>query len=215
MKKCIICGSVAQCSELDGLVIGEDDLLIAADGGYDILTEAGYKPDILIGDLDSLKCKPIDVEIKKFEVRKDDIDTILCVKHGIERGYRSFVLYGVIGGRLDHTIASVQTLAYIVSRGCEGEIRGRQYLTILNNSSISFDETSRGKISVFSYSPLCEGVCESGLDYTISDARLDYSFPLGVSNEFIGKRATVSVKKGLLLVICEDEKQIKVIKNEK
>ncbi len=214
-NKCIICGSVGTPDQLDGLQMKSGDLLIAADGGFDILAEAGYKPDLLIGDLDSIEGVPNDTEVLKYDVRKDDSDTLLAIKYGMSCGFERFTLYGVIGGRLDHTIASIQALAYINSRSCFGEIRGNEYITLLNSSSICFDSTSRGKISLFSYSEKCSGVTVRGLDYTLDDAVLHNTFPIGLSNEFIGEKAEIDVKNGELLIICECGKKIKLAKNEK
>lgn len=58
-------------------------------------------------------------------------------------------------------------------------------------------------VSVFCHSDRAEGVTIQGLKYTLQDAELTNGFPLGVSNEFIGERAEISVKKGILLVTVE------------
>ena len=62
---------------------------------------------------------------------------------------------------------------------------------------------SHGFISVFSLSDESVGVCESGLKYTLDDYTLNNRFPLGVSNEFIGESAKISVKSGTLLIVFE------------
>lgn len=215
-NKCIICGSFGNTAQLAGLRVKEGDLLIAADGGYDILTKAGYKPNILVGDLDSIEKSPAsDTEILKFDVRKDDSDTLLAIKYGMSKGYKNFTLYGVIGGRLDHTIASLQALAYINSRNCYGEIRGKEYITLLDSSSLRFARTCKGTISVFSYSEKCTGLTIKGLDYCLDHAEIVNKFPIGLSNEFIGEEAEISVENGVLLIVCESGKKIKIAKNEK
>lgn len=215
-NKCIVCGSFGTHAQLCGLRVEDGDLLIAADGGYDILTKAGYKPNILIGDLDSIAKTPSDdTEILKFDVRKDDSDTLLAIKYGMSKGYKNFTLYGVIGGRLDHTVASLQALAYINSQNCYGEIRGKEYITLLDSSSLRFDRACKGTISVFSYSEKCIGVTIKGLDYCLDRAELVNKFPIGLSNEFTGEEAEINVENGVLLIICESGKQIKILKNKK
>ena len=49
-------------------------------------------------------------DIIHVPVEKDDTDTLLCLKYGMELGYREFLMIGGIGGRLDHTMANIQTL---------------------------------------------------------------------------------------------------------
>jgi len=60
-----------------------------------------------------------------------------------------------------------------------------------------------GTLSVFAMSGKAEGVTLRGVLYPLEDTELACDFPLGVSNEFTGKPATVSVKNGTLLVIWQ------------
>jgi len=41
----------------------------------------------------------------------------------------------------------------------------------------------------------------TGLRYELTGASLTSSFPLGVSNAFVGKNATVTVENGAILII--------------
>ena len=70
-----------------------------------------------VGDFDSLGQVPEGENIVRHPVMKDDTDMMLAVKLGLERGYTRFHIYGGMGGRTDHTIANIQTLAYIAGRG--------------------------------------------------------------------------------------------------
>lgn len=177
------------------------DLVIAADAGYERLLRYGTLPDIAVGDFDSLGYVPECSEIIKHPVRKDDTDTVLAVKTGLERGYKRFVIYGGVGGRTDHTIANLQTLSYLSNRGAVGFLCGNGVTyTAVTNSSLRFKPCPRGTVSVFSATSVCEGVYISGLSYELTDAVLNFDFPLGVSNEFCGKASEIGVKSGTLTV---------------
>ena len=93
MATCYIYGAMP-CGSTEKLEKG--DLLIAADGGYAYLQ--GQKPDLVVGDFDSLGYVPEGEQIIRHPVQKDDTDMLLAVREGLKRGYRKFVLYGGIGG---------------------------------------------------------------------------------------------------------------------
>lgn len=184
------------------------DLVIACDGGYSALLSKGIEPDILIGDLDSFSGKlPSDVEIIRHPVIKDDTDCMLCIKYGIENGYTDFVILGGMGGgRVSHTYANIQSLAYLAEKGMHGElISDRCRMTVIKDGDLTFDEGQRGHVSVFAYGGRAFGVSLKGLKYSSDNITLDDKFPLGVSNSFIGTPSSISVQNGYLLVILENE----------
>ncbi len=183
------------------LDITDGDIVIAADGGYEYLDKIGIKPDIYMGDFDSAPKPQTNADIEVFKCEKDDTDTLLAVKHGFELGFKSFKIYGGCGGRADHTFSNIQTLAYIVSRGGRAMLFGNSEVYTVTDSEVSFGGDMKGKISVFSLSDKAEGVSIKGLKYELEDSVLTNLFPLGVSNEFIGKPSEISVKNGLLLII--------------
>ena len=204
MKTCYIFGAAA-CN-LSSFSKESDDLVIAADGGYATLKKLNIKPDLVVGDFDSLGTVPKDESVIKHPIKKNDTDTLLAVKIGLEKGFKKFVIYGAVGGRLDHTIASLQTAAFIAENGGRAYICDSTHtITVIKNSSISFKKKSSGIISLFALSGIAEGVTIDGLLYTLNDARLTPDFPLGVSNEFIDKESTISVKDGVLTIIFEGD----------
>ena len=92
------------------LAAGREALVIAADGGLRHLEDQGLRPDLIVGDFDSLGRAPQGDNVLRHPVEKDDTDMLLAVRMGLDRGYGTFVLYGGLGGRLDHTLANLQTL---------------------------------------------------------------------------------------------------------
>lgn len=203
-KRCIIVGAgefaAAEFEKEKG------GLLIAADGGIDALLAMGKAPDIFIGDFDSVKDTVLSripgCEILRLPKEKDDTDTVAAIKVGIERGCADFALYGGVGGRLDHTLANIEILAYLASRGLRGTLYGIDFsVTALRNGAVTFPADQRGGLSVFSHSDRSVGVTISGLKYSLTDATLQSDFPLGVSNEFTGKESSVSVRDGTLILL--------------
>lgn len=178
------------------------DLVIAADAGYKNLQKFGITPGVLIGDFDSLETLPKGVKCLRFPVRKDDTDTMLAVKYGLEKGYKTFVIYGGAGGRTDHFLANLQTLNFIALNGGIGFLKGEDFSFLtFSSKKIVLDEKLSGDISVFASSNACEKVTIKGLLYETENTALSPDFPLGVSNKFIGKKAEISVQSGTLTVL--------------
>ncbi len=205
MKTCYIFGAAQ--GNPQNLKILKNDLLIAADGGYETVKKLKLKPDILLGDFDSLGFIPeFEGEIIKHPTIKDDTDTMLAIKTGLNRGFKRFVLYGCTGKRLDHTLANIQALSYIANHSAQGFIFGDGYcITAIKNGKLTFKPRDRGNVSVFSLGDGAEGVNIKGLFYELDNASINYDFPLGISNEFIGKSSEISVQKGILTIIWDGD----------
>jgi thiamine pyrophosphokinase len=207
MSICYIFGSALGDSK--NFAPTENDLVIAADAGYLKIKELGFTPDLAVGDFDSLSEIPTDTEIIKHPVKKDDTDTLLAVKIGLEKGYKSFVIFGAIGGRLDHTIATIQTATFVAENGGIAYIYdGNHTVTAIKNSTINFKDNAKGYISIFALSGVAKGVSIKGLLYELNDAEITPYFPVGVSNEFIGKESKISVTDGILTIIFEGPKDL-------
>lgn len=187
--------------------IEENDLVIAADGGWQHCQRAGITPDLLLGDFDSLAQVPDFPHIRRVPVEKDDTDMMLAVKEGLARGATEFHLYGGMGGkRTDHTIANLQTLVYLTHHGARGYLYGDgEVYTAIRDGAATFPAREAGILSVFCLGPDAGGVTIRGAQYPLEDAVLKASFPLGVSNHFIGRDITVSVERGCLLIGLRDE----------
>ena len=183
------------------------DTVIAADGGWRICQREGITPDLLLGDFDSLEAVPDFPRIRRVPVEKDDTDMMLAVKEGLSRGETEFHLYGGMGGsRTDHTIANLQTLLYLAERGAQGWLYGDgEAYTAIRDGSMTFPAQEKGILSVFCMGADAEGVTIRDAFYEIGDVTLTADFPLGVSNHFVGKPITVSVKKGSLLIGLHEE----------
>ena len=202
MKKCIC--YIIGAGENYGLDFTPlpNDFVIAADAGLRYLEQCGIAANLVIGDFDSLKNLPTHPNTLALNPEKDDTDMLAAVREGIKAGYSVFHIYCGTGGRIDHTIANLQVLSYLAQNGMQGFLFDKDYvMTAITNCKISFDKIPSGYISVFSYTEKSEDVYLQGLKYELNNATLTNTFPLGVSNEFIGKESSVSVDAGTLLLV--------------
>lgn len=185
--------------------INEKDIVIAADSGIINTQKFNIEPDFIIGDFDSLGYTPTNINTIIHPIEKDDTDTMLAVKLGIEKGYKNFRIWGCIGGRLDHTIANIQTASYIVDNGGNAIFFGdNENFTVIKNSRIDFDKSNNGNISIFALEN-CIDVNIEGLYYELKNGYLTSNYPLGTSNKFNNKDVTISVGYGKLLIIWENQ----------
>lgn len=179
--------------------------IIAADGGLVHLEEQSIVPDLIVGDFDSLGRIPEGGNVLCHPVEKDDTDMMLAVREGLKRGCREFVLYGGLGGRLDHTVANLQTLVFLARQGASGWLLGEGLAAaVVRSGSLTFGAEHRGTVSVFCMGADARGVDLEGLYYPLRNAELTSGFPLGVSNQFTGVTARITVREGELLVIWEE-----------
>ncbi len=201
MKNCVI--FCAAGFESLAFPMEDGSLIIAADGGLAHCRKLGIRPDIILGDFDSLGYTPEGAQV--FPTEKDDTDAMLAIKTGLAAGCKSFVIYGGLDGeRLDHTLANYQALQYLADRGARGTLVGIHYMaTVIENDSLCFPPRKEGILSVFCMGKDARGVDIEGLHYPLRDGVLTAGFPLGVSNHFTGGAARISVKDGSLLILWQ------------
>lgn len=181
----------------------ESDLIICADGGYKYKSLLGRECDMVVGDFDSYGSIPETENKIVAPTEKDETDMMLAVDLGLEKGYREFVLLGALGGeRNDHSVANIQLLHYITSKGARGTIyHGDEIFTAFSNGTLKLGAELKGYVSVFSLSDESRGVTIRNLKYILNDATLYSYMPIGVSNEFLGCESSVTVEEGRLLVV--------------
>ena len=196
--KCIIIG--AGSFNNPKIIKEKDDLLICADGGYLYAAKQDLKVDLLVGDFDSLKDIPLDVQTVKLNKIKDETDLYIAIEEGIKRGYQTFDIYGALGGRIEHTIANIQILANLKSKGLTAKlIDDKTIVEMLSTGTYIYNERC-GYISLFSYTNEST-ITIKNLLYEVNNKTISNEFPLGIDNEFIGKESTVTVHNGLVLSI--------------
>ncbi|MEG2087070.1 MAG: thiamine diphosphokinase [Angelakisella sp.] len=215
----VVCAGSLHPATLTRWQVRTDGLIIAADGGYLHCRTLGLTPHLIVGDFDSAPRPDSTVETLVFPARKDDTDCMLALREGIARGCNRFTLLGATGGRLDHTLAAIQSLAWLWEQPATGGTapRGvlcdRHTLITLVRPGEPLVLTADGYpclgdcyLSVFALDSVCTGVTLQGVAYPLDNHTLTNSFPLGVSNRVNTPQATVSVATGRLLVLLADER---------
>lgn len=188
------------------------DYLIGADGGTRHALALGLRPHAVVGDLDSLEPDTVaalaaqGVEIERYPVAKDQTDLELAIEAGLAAGASEILLLGALGGRLDQTLANLLILAQrhwpVPLRLAEGEqlaqvLRGGECLTL--------HAAPGSTVSAIPLSTTVTGITYTGLVYPLVDATLAIGSTRGVSNVVASSPATVTIKEGVLLVVCVTE----------
>jgi len=201
MQRCVIF-CAGERGKID-FELTKDDFVICCDAGYEAAAEMDVIPDLIMGDFDSYSEKlPSDIETMTFPVEKDDTDSMLAVKEGLRRGYRSFVLLFPLGGRLDHTFANIQTLAFLMEHDAEGVLIGPwDTVRLLRNGTLTLDRKPDRTFSLFAFMGTAKGVSLSGMQYTLDNAEVTEAFPIGLGNHILEATGTVTVNDGTLLII--------------
>ena len=180
------------------------DRIICADSGLYHCEKLEIVPDIVIGDFDSFEgeINP-DCKVIKTSPEKDDTDTMMCVKYAIENGAENIKIYGGLSGRLDHTVANIQTLKYCAERNIRAVIDDglNRALVQGEKSMCQYLKNDSEYFSVFSLTDKVFIRELSGVKYPLENYYLTSGFPLGVSNEIISLRATLEVSGGYALII--------------
>jgi len=203
MKRCVIIGGAQiRNPELVRSRINADDFLIFCDSGLRHMQELQVQPDLIVGDFDSHRCPDTEVETIVLPREKDDTDTVFGVKEALRRGFDTFLLVGVIGARLDHTLGNVSILLMLSQLGKHAQIiDDYSEMEIVAQKPVFIDD-SWAFFSLLNISGVARGVCIEHAKYPLQDAEITCAYPYGISNEVLpGERACVSVKEGCLLLI--------------
>lgn len=209
-RKCIIIG--AGDLTVGHVNVSEDDLVIAVDGGINYCGVLEIEPDIILGDFDSVNeaqreailqmKEQVPDRVMLLNPEKDDTDMLAAIRLGLKKGYDYFLIYGGTGGRMEHTLANIQCLLFLKNQGAVGYLMdGNGMIFVMKNEEVKLRDNLEGYFSLFCLGKEAKGVYIKGMKYELEDYTMTNDFPIGVSNEFIGKEATVSVRDGELVGI--------------
>jgi len=210
VKKAIIIanGQVVKPPNLKNYITSSA-IIIAADGGIHNCISLGIRPNIIIGDLDSIEVRKIEeywdagVQIIQYPTHKDETDLELALHHTKEIGVCEVILLGGLGARWDMTIANILLIAHPQYKDMNILILdGTQELFILRAGLHSIVHGHPGGlISLIPIAGDVTGIVTSGLEYPLNDETLQYGTARGVSNVFTQEQAQIFITQGVLLCV--------------
>lgn len=203
MRALILCDGEPPSGELLHQQAATADLIIATDGAATWAQAAGVRPQVVIGDFDSLHQPHAGWEVVDAGAhgQQENSDAEKALLLALDRGATEVVLLGATGQRLDHTLANVWLAA---------KYHDRAAITLLDDYGacqiVSGRHALRPKAgSVISLVPLTPGVVvrTEGLKWPLAG-------PLepgtrGLSNQAERDETVVEVASGLVAVMVVTE----------
>ncbi len=193
-------------------------MVIAADGGAARCLSAGVRPDLVVGDLDSLPSdaqealRKLGVEVRAVSVDKDESDTELCLLAALQHAATHITVLGALGiVRPEHSFANFLLLADPRFDGVELAIVGHGSRTWRIGTADGPGEagivgTAGDYVSLFALDPHVDGIHTEGLRFALQGATLPLGRPLGLSNELTADQGRVTSGRGRLLVVHTDRR---------
>ena len=184
-----------------------DDYYIAVDGGLRRLRNLYKTPGLVIGDLDSATSAEVagaeaqGIEVRRYPAEKDETDLELALLAAIEKGFNEILLVGVLGGRLDHTLANLFLLTLPQLEGLKVTIEnGDEELFMIRDHAMINGQAGE-VVSLIPFNDPVTGVQTTHLQYPLKRETLYPQRTRGISNVMLGNEAEVSIESGLLLCI--------------
>ena len=207
-------GTITDFERVRAALTGENGVqVIAANGGAHYCAMLQLTPDLVIGDLDSLdeglraRLAAAGVRIEAYPRDKDRTDLELALRAAVNRNPERILLFGLLGGRLDQTIANLLLLArpeWGPAQLITVEGPDTAYL-VRGGDSLEIDGKPGETVSLIPLSPLVRGVTTQGLRWALNEAELSFGSTLGISNELDSVPAVIHTTGGVLLVVHRTE----------
>ena len=203
MKRCVIVGG-ADINNY-GFIrdkLCADDYVVFCDSGLKHLKQLQVPPSLIVGDFDSHENPHLDVETIVLPCEKDDTDTVYAVKEAINRGFDDFLLIGIVGARLDHTLGNVSILLHLDLLGKKGcIIDDYSEMEIVSDEPV-FICDQYSFFSLLNITGCAKGITITGAKYPLDGGEITCEYQYGISNEVLpGRTAQVTVGCGKLLLI--------------
>jgi thiamine pyrophosphokinase len=185
---------------------GAFDLVLGADGGARHAYTLSVTLDTIIGDLDSLSDLGhqgiSSTEFVSYPAEKDETDLELALLYAEEQGADQIVVVGVMGGRMDMTIANILLITHASLSSCRIEVwHGEQTGWIIKPPGENVSGMSGDTISLIPLGGDASGVTTEGLKYLLKNKELTFGTARGISNLMETTSARIKLSDGFLLAI--------------
>lgn len=149
MKGLVISSGNIKDYDLLKNLVHEHDYIICADGGINHLVKINKKPNVVLGDLDSVTEEGLDfiknqkVSVEKYPKMKNNTDTELALFHLIKKDIDEITLVGVTGSRIDHTLANLLLLKSLHQKGIKAKIVDQQNIVRYVNNKLKLKKKKK------------------------------------------------------------------------
>jgi thiamine pyrophosphokinase len=173
--------------------------IICCDGSAENLIRAGFIPDAIVGDMDSLNQSVAG----RFHDRifmdpgQDTNDLTKAVAWCSERGFTDLVILGATGKREDHTIGNISLIAEYIKDVNVKMVTDTGILIALKESS-GVSSFPGQQVSIFSFNPETE-ITSHGLKFPLERKKL-FNWWVATLNESIGESFSVDFKNGPVII---------------
>lgn len=189
-------------------VLSKPDVVIAADAGLHHAIDLGLRVTTVVGDMDSVDHAILTgaeingVEIVRSPRDKDLTDTELALRHAAERGATNIVVVSGGGGRLDHQLGVVASLAHRDLAHCSVSAWWDTAKLDVLHGPASLQLTGRAGevLGLHAFGGDAHGVTTHGLRWNVANESFAAHSTRGVSNEFSEPRALIALSQGTLIV---------------
>ncbi len=190
------------------LKIAKDDIIICCDRAYDYLSKREIKPDVILGDFDSLGFIPEGATV--FPVEKDMTDYEIAVDYLIKHSIVNAEVYCGGGGRDDHLLANFAVTGKAFKSGVNLKFITNYSTSFFIKGSVVFPIESGAVVSVIAFDKIKIKSSE-GLKYAYKDTVLNFYTSLGISNVATSNKVKIDIEDGeaLVLLVTAELKQKK------
>ncbi|MFN8442638.1 MAG: thiamine diphosphokinase [Caldilineaceae bacterium] len=191
-------------------LLREDDYLVAADGGALHCLALGRRPDVVVGDLDSLDADLVEqlaasgTQIERHDVAKNQTDLELAIERAIKDGAEEIWLVAATGGRLDQSLANLLLLAqreWPVKLKVFGN--GQLAQVLHSHERLELHDYIGATLSILPLTQQVTGITYQSMAYPLENATLNFGSTRGISNEIVASPASLEIESGMLLVVYE------------
>ncbi|MCA1818836.1 MAG: thiamine diphosphokinase [Thermoplasmatota archaeon] len=195
-------------------LLGACDAVVCADGAAQALLKTDHPPNLIIGDLDSLKpdaykwADALDVPIERHAEAKDQIDGELALEKALGMGAKSILILGGHGGRSAMFLANLKILRRVHDLGLDGSMVGRGESVRYVSAGGELTLTGRQGATLNLLPIDGDAVVDlSGTQWDGKDVRLEARSARGLSNKILTDGARIQVRSGTILAIVERKRQ--------
>jgi len=186
---------------------GTETQLICADGGARTALALGLKPEVVVGDLDSLdevvqaQLRAAGCRLVVYPVAKDWTDLELALKWAAEQEATEIVVLGALGGRLDQELANVLLLLLPELQDISTRIVDDRQEMFVARGQVEIVGQPGDIVSLIPLGGNVEGIITEELMYPLRDEPLVSGPSRGISNVMTTQIARVTLQSGTLLVV--------------